>query len=153
MISSNATNIKTRLGNLESRIGSNTLISGSSIITEDNSDTECFIPFVNNAPSGTAQPLKGNNSLTYNALTKSLSVSGSIGINTTSPVLNLDVAGGLVGNSTGDLTLNVHSVGVGGALKIAGGSGLLTNMASGNSGQHLKITINGTVYKIKLEDD
>lgn len=35
-----------------------------------------------------------------------------------------------------------------------GGTGvLLTAIAGGNSGLHLPITINGTIYKIKLENN
>ena len=77
---------------------------------------------------------------------------GRTGIGTNTPALTLDVAGGSVGNSTGDLTLNVNSVGVGGALKVVGGTGVLSGSAGGTSGQHLVITINGVVYKIKLEN-
>lgn len=80
-----------------------------------------------------------------------LSTNGNVGIGTNAPALTLDVSGGSIGNSAGDLTLNVNSTGVGGALKVAGGTGVLSATAGGNSGQHLVITINGVVYKIKLE--
>jgi hypothetical protein len=33
------------------------------------------------------------------------------------------------------------------------GSSIISGSAGGNSGQHLRIKINGTYYKIKLEDD
>jgi hypothetical protein len=46
----------------------------NAIITSDITDVECFIPFVNNTPSGTAQPLKGNGSLIYRASTAQLEV-------------------------------------------------------------------------------
>jgi hypothetical protein len=46
----------------------------NSIITNDVTDVECFIPFVNSTPSGTAQHLKGNSSLTYSAALGQLGV-------------------------------------------------------------------------------
>ena len=46
----------------------------NSVVTNDNTDLECFIPFVNSTPDGTAQPLKGNSSLIYRPLTTQLEV-------------------------------------------------------------------------------
>ena len=71
--------------------------ASASIITSDTSDTTCFIPFVNDIPSGTAQSLKGNSSLTYNASTNSLSVSGSIGIGNTNPSTRLVIGESSIG--------------------------------------------------------
>ena len=73
-----------------------------------------------------------------------------VGILRTNPSITLDVSGGSIGNSGGDLTLNVNSTGAGGALRLAGGTGLLSATAGVNSGQHLVLTINGTPYKIVL---
>jgi hypothetical protein len=81
-----------------------------------------------------------------------LLTNGNVGIGTATPSLSLDVSGGSIGNSSGNLTLNVNSTGAGGSLRLAGGTGLLSGSAGGNSGQHLVITINGTSYKIKLEN-
>ncbi len=77
---------------------------------------------------------------------------GNTGINTSTPALSLDVSGGSIGNSAGNLTLNVNSTGAGGSLRIQGGTGILSATAGGTSGQHLVLTINGTPYKIKLEN-
>ena len=75
---------------------------------------------------------------------------GNVGIGTNNPSFNLDVSGGSIGNSSGNLTLNVNSSGAGGTLSLAGGTGLLSATSGGSSGQHLVITINGTQYKIAL---
>ncbi len=61
----------------------------------------------------------------------------------------------VIGNTAGNLTLQLDSTsggGVGGTLLLSGGTGLLSGTSGGNSGQHLVITINGTPYKIALQN-
>lgn len=57
-----------------------------------------------------------------------------------------------VGNAAGNLEVRMNSTGAGGTLTLTGGTGLLAATAGGSSGQHLVLTINGTQYKIKLEN-
>ena len=95
--------------------------------------------------------IEGSYSILTNSTSRiKITDTGNVGIGTTAPSLTLDVSGGSIGNSAGDLTLNVNSTGAGGALKLAGGTGLLSGSAGGSSGQHLVLTINGTNYKIAL---
>ena len=85
---------------------------------------------------------------------------GNIGIRNGTPTEVLDVNGNIrsntsvltpqVGNPTGNLNIRVNNTGAGGTLSLTGGTGLLSGSASGNSGQHLVVTINGTAYKIAL---
>lgn len=55
-----------------------------------------------------------------------------------------------IGNAAGNLELRVNNTGAGGTLTLTGGTGLLAATAGGSAGQHLVLTINGTVYKIAL---
>lgn len=55
-----------------------------------------------------------------------------------------------VGNTAGNLTLAVNSTGAGGTITLTGGTDLIQGTAGGSSGQHLKLIINGTAYKIAL---
>lgn len=55
-----------------------------------------------------------------------------------------------VGNTAGNLELAVNSTGAGGTITLTGGTDLLQGTAGGSSGQHLKLTINGVIYKIAL---
>jgi hypothetical protein len=57
-----------------------------------------------------------------------------------------------VGNSAGNLEVQMNSTGAGGTLTLTGGTGLLASTAGGSSGEHLVLTINGVQYKIKLEN-
>jgi len=117
--------------------------------------------FYNTSATGEGLAIRGGNTSSQNSLVVQnydgnnpiliARSDGNVGIGTNAPALTLDVSGGSIGNSAGDLTLNVNSTGVGGALKVAGGTGVLSGLSGGNSGQHLVITINGVVYKIKLE--
>lgn len=52
-----------------------------------------------------------------------------------------------------NLNLQCNNVGVGGTISLTGGTGLLSATAGSNSGQHLRIFINGTPYKINLFND
>jgi len=96
----------------------------------------------------------GPSGATRQTLTEKMRITsnGNVGIGTSAPALNLDVANGSIGNSTGDLTLNVNSTGAGGSLNLAGGTGLLADTAGATSTKHLVLSINGTIYKIKLEN-
>jgi hypothetical protein len=79
-----------------------------------------------------------------------IDASGRVGIGTSTPALTLDVSGGSIGNSNGNLTLNMNSVGAGGNLRLVGGTGLIAPTVGAPSGQYLTLTINGTPYKIAL---
>jgi len=54
-----------------------------------------------------------------------------------------------IGGSDGNIILDVNNIG---DLQLEGTT-LISPSASGNSGQHLRIKLNGTYYKIKLEND
>jgi hypothetical protein len=56
-----------------------------------------------------------------------------------------------VGSTFGNTEIKCNTTGVGGTISLTGGTGLLAATSGGNSGQHLVVTINGTVYKIRLE--
>jgi hypothetical protein len=59
----------------------------------------------------------------------------------------------VVGNTAGNLTLQVNATGAGGTLSISGGTDILSGSSGGNTGLHLRVFINGTPYKIRLEAD
>jgi hypothetical protein len=55
-----------------------------------------------------------------------------------------------VRNNAGDIEIKANSSGAGGNISLTAGTDLLSATAGGNSGLHLKLTINGTAYKIAL---
>jgi len=55
-----------------------------------------------------------------------------------------------VGSTSGNTEIRCNATGAGGTIILTGGTALLSSSSSGNSGQHLVITINGNPYKIAL---
>jgi hypothetical protein len=55
-----------------------------------------------------------------------------------------------VRNNAGDIEIKANSSGAGGNISLTAGTDLLSATAGGNSGLHLKLTINVTAYKIAL---
>jgi hypothetical protein len=58
----------------------------------------------------------------------------------------------LLETTSGDLELKCNSTGVGGNILLTGGTTLLSSTNNGSSGQYLRITVNGTPYKIALSN-
>lgn len=56
----------------------------------------------------------------------------------------------LVETTSGNLELKCNSTGVGGSIRLSGGTNLVSDTAGGSAGQHLALTVNGTPYKIQL---
>lgn len=77
-------------------------------------------------------------------------------INTSSQPLSLDgnnlENAPIIGNDAGNFEFRMNNTGAGGSFTLTAGTDLLSGTSGGSAGQHLCITINGTPYKIKLED-
>lgn len=95
----------------------------------------------------------GGGSIAYSAVA-SQSHNIEMGGNSILSCLELEGTSGndLTISSLNDLVLSCDTSGVGGEIKLVGGTGLLSASASGSSGQYLVISINGTQYKINLEN-
>lgn len=55
-----------------------------------------------------------------------------------------------VRNNAGNIEIKANSTGVGGTISLTAGTDLLSATSGGSAGLHLKLTINGTAYKIAL---
>jgi hypothetical protein len=91
-------------------------------------------------------PMRTDTALTYNPSTDTFSASNGNFATLNTPVVQ---------NTSGNLDLRVSTTlnsGVGGALLLTGGTGLLSASSGGSSGRHLVIQINGTTYKIPLQN-
>ena len=127
----------------------------------DNGENNVNAPAANVTYPNTKLNLKIGD-IAYMVVDGNASRLGNIGIRNTTPTVPLDVTGNIrsstsvltpqVGNPSGNLNIRVDNTGAGGTLSFTGGTGLLSASAGGSSGQHLVVTINGTAYKIKLEN-
>lgn len=129
-------------------------------------NNNCFVNRIFTNQSGTVSAPAW--AYAFNPSTGFYNSAGGLGISING-VLKMDIAGTItnsyqnidlnnnqlvnapqIGNAAGNLELRVNNSGSGGTLTLTGGTGLLAATAGGSAGQHLVLTINGTVYKIAL---
>jgi hypothetical protein len=112
-------------------------------VVATNTTNGTYYPVFASAASGNT-PMRTDTALSYNPATDTFVASNGNFATVNTPVVQ---------NTTGNLDLRVSTTingGVGGALILTGGTGILSTSAGGNSGQHLVLSINGTTYKIAL---
>jgi len=93
---------------------------------------------------GPILPFTGPVGIQYNG---PIYVDGDLNVNGNN-ILECESIGNLTG--TGDITIKCNDTGVGGNIKLSGGTGLIVDSSGGPNGDYLVITINGGQYKIAL---